>query len=151
MNTQSVNFKPEARTRLMVIFGAEKGAKMFDRLDHFCTIARESGEKLIVPPDVDIALHEVLSVRPPLELTGANLEHLAMEHIEAPAEMEHMLAPAGDQPHATVGKTMAELVDLDDYRERAQKTLKVLAEHNFTAEGGNRYDQPACTLGYAAA
>lgn len=156
----SVNFKPEARERLMVIFGAKHGAEMFDRMDAFCTMVRESGEALLVPPDVDQALHEVLSVRPCLELVPV-VQHeefpvdgppsVEMEHLAAP--VEHMLAPidgaeVDDSPRASVGRTMAELVEIDGYRDLAARTFEVFDRHGFVAGDGECYDQPACTLRY---
>lgn len=136
----SITLSPEAKNRLMTLFGNEKGLALYEMLQKFCDIVSQSGEPLIVPPELDTALHEVLSVRPALEKIEPKthvLKHVLMQH----ASNQNLF-----NPQTSVGKTLEELQKINGYESLSKQTLSLLKKFGFSLKKTETYTQPACTL-----
>ena len=117
-------FSEGAKERLLIL-RPEDGERRYQRVEQFVRIAATYPDvTLIVPPEIDSDLHEILSARDP---DGLGLEQIRLQH-------KAVLS-------SSVGKTMYELdhPGLD-------RTLQVLNRCGFKLDPQATYGSPACTL-----
>ena len=119
-------FNQQAKERLQILFPENANAK-FDKINQFLAIAFDNiGKPLVVPPEIDIELHEVLSVRNKI---GFGLEKLRLSHF------------AIDNGPDTVGKSLFE-IDSPVFSD----TIQLLEKEGFNLDKAAVYAQTACTL-----
>ena len=119
-------FNQQAKERLQILF-PENGNAKFDKINQFLAIAFDNiGKPLVVPPEIDIELHEVLSVR---NKVGFGLEKLRLSHY------------AIDNGPETVGKSLFE-IDSPIFAD----TINVLEKEGFNLDKKTVYAQVACIL-----
>ena len=117
-------FKSEARERLMTIHSSD-GAERFDRVERFAEIAEKAGTPLVVPPNLDQDLHEILCDR---DAKGVGLEARKVGH--------QVFAALGE----TIGKSLREI-----NHPLVSRTVEILEKNGFQV-GTERYENPACTF-----
>ncbi len=119
-------FSNEAKERVMSIF-PEDGAQNFSQLVNFVSIAaRFPNIPLVVPPEIDPCLHEVLAAR---DMKGNGLEKIKLSHVFS-------VALGG-----TERKTLRELDS-----PIAKQTCKILRKEGFIVQAEQTFAQGACTL-----
>lgn len=136
--TQSV-FLPEAERRLEDI-NPGQGAARYARLEAFAQVAaRRPGLRLLVPPEIDRDLHEVLSAR----IRGKGLERCDITHVL----LTHLAVNPGDPDHEdTIGRAWGELTS-----PLAVQTRDALAEDGVEVDANARYTQRACYCEFGVA
>lgn len=119
-------FTDEARERALNLF-PEEGAEKFDHLIRFVSIAAKySHTPLVVPPEIDPFLHEILAAR---DMNGNVLETVKLSHIFS----------------AKLGNTIRKkLVELDS--PIAIETCRILKNEGFTFDSQEQFTQGACTI-----
>lgn len=128
-------FRPAALERLCGIYGLEEGTKRFCLVNAFLS-AVPRGQRIIPPPEVDEALHELLAAR---DGTG-NFELVKMEHV--------LIKPTDPQVSVgftSRGKTFARLTGHLPHISR-----NVVKRGSLQISLDAVYNQPACYVRVAA-
>lgn len=133
-------FSPEAERRLEAI-NPGQGTARYARLEAFAqAAARRPGVRLLVPPDVDEDMHQVLSAR----IGGKGLELREVGHVLLD---NHAIVAADDPDHEdTIGRSLGELTS-----QLAEQTRAALLEDGFAIDSNARYTQRACWCSFAVA
>lgn len=128
-------FRPEARERLCAIFGAEDGAKRYSLVNAFLN-AMPRDRRIIPPPEVDEALHELLAARDGV----GTFELVKMEHV-----IIKPIDPEVRPGFTSVGKTFRQLEG-----HMAHRSRNVVQRGSLQISPSATYRQPACSVLIAA-